>query len=391
MPVTKSDQGGERESSKDPRHVYANPLQPEICPILSLAMYFATYPEVRGNVLFPGRVQDDRFSKQLAKVLAAPELNALLVNSHIQASDIGTHSCRKGASTYVSSGSTAGPSIVAVCLRCGWKLGDVQDRYLRYERAGDQFVGRTVCGLPLCSTQFATLPPHFTALNDTVKDAITTLFPYLSTIPSMMPVLCLALASLVWHSDWIRANVHRSHPVRSTYLLRTPALLQSLKCLVTCGIKSPVMTATGIPPVTDILVAFGEVVEKVGLLISIFTRGTLLKEILDGVDALLEEKGVRAGNVTPDSLRAIITGILDERGLTSLPAIARAAAGSPSPGPAQLPTPANGAVRLTSTWVWANGDVRNLPENFVFPKLPLYNCWELWLQGKIIMHTINSQ
>jgi hypothetical protein len=30
----KNDQSGERP--RDPRHIYANPLMPEVCPILSL-------------------------------------------------------------------------------------------------------------------------------------------------------------------------------------------------------------------------------------------------------------------------------------------------------------------------------------------------------------------
>ncbi|KAG6958584.1 hypothetical protein JG688_00010452, partial [Phytophthora aleatoria] len=60
-----------------------------------------------------------------------------------------------------SGGSTGGPSIVRICLHCGWSLGGVQDRYFRYESAGDQYLGRVVAGLPLNSSAFATLPPHF--------------------------------------------------------------------------------------------------------------------------------------------------------------------------------------------------------------------------------------
>ncbi|DAZ94708.1 TPA: hypothetical protein N0F65_000023 [Lagenidium giganteum] len=32
----KNDQAGERR--RDPRHIYANPLQPDVCPILGLAV-----------------------------------------------------------------------------------------------------------------------------------------------------------------------------------------------------------------------------------------------------------------------------------------------------------------------------------------------------------------
>lgn len=63
----------------------------------------------------------------------------------------GTHFIRKGVATFASSMSTGGPSIVTVCLRCGWSMGGVQDQYFRYEAAVDQFLGRVVAGLPVNS------------------------------------------------------------------------------------------------------------------------------------------------------------------------------------------------------------------------------------------------
>ena len=69
--------------------------------------------------------------------------------------EIGTHSMRKGAATYCASGSTECPSAASIHLRAGWTLGGVQDTYLRYEKAGDYYVGRTVCGLPVGKPEFA--------------------------------------------------------------------------------------------------------------------------------------------------------------------------------------------------------------------------------------------
>jgi hypothetical protein len=40
-------------------------------------------------------------------------------------------------------------------------MGKVHDTYYRYEAAGDQFVGRAVCGLPVDSHMFSVLPPYF--------------------------------------------------------------------------------------------------------------------------------------------------------------------------------------------------------------------------------------
>ncbi|ETL41182.1 hypothetical protein L916_07778 [Phytophthora nicotianae] len=63
----KNDQGGDRP--RDPRHVYANPLQPSVCPILALAIYWATSTFDVDNRLFPGSDQYDRFRKSLHRLL----------------------------------------------------------------------------------------------------------------------------------------------------------------------------------------------------------------------------------------------------------------------------------------------------------------------------------
>lgn len=58
-------------------------------------------------------------------------------------------------------------------------MGRVPDVYLRYESAGDQFVGRTVCGLPPLKSAFGLLPPFFTTLNETFDTAMAACFPNL--------------------------------------------------------------------------------------------------------------------------------------------------------------------------------------------------------------------
>lgn len=40
-------------------------------------------------------------------------------------------------------------------------LGGGQDRYVCYERAGDQYAGRLLCGVNVDSAEFAMLPPSF--------------------------------------------------------------------------------------------------------------------------------------------------------------------------------------------------------------------------------------
>ena len=136
--------------------------------------------------------------------------------------EIGTHSIRKGAATYVCGGSTGGPSIVSVCLRCGWAIGNVIARYFRYESAGNQFVGRVVAGLPVNSSKFPTLPPHFPSnSNVSVDESLQKLFPNLYHCASLVGVLKLVLASRV--SPWVSRQQLNSRPrFAPNYLVSWP-------------------------------------------------------------------------------------------------------------------------------------------------------------------------
>ena len=76
--------------------------------------------------------------------------------------DICTHSIRKGATKYASSGSTAIPSSVAINNQGSWTLLDtVRDVYMLYEKAGYHYVGRILAGLPVLSDCFAVSEPNF--------------------------------------------------------------------------------------------------------------------------------------------------------------------------------------------------------------------------------------
>ena len=133
----------------------------------------------------------------MIRLLDTPEGRSELTARGMTADDLGTHSMRKGSATYASSGSTACPSSTAIHLRAGWALGGVQDTYLRYESAGDMFVGRTVSGLPTTQAAFAILPPHFKERNGLVDGMIRDCFPNLPS--SAKKVAEFVLASVVYH------------------------------------------------------------------------------------------------------------------------------------------------------------------------------------------------
>ena len=56
-------------------------------------------------------------------------------------------------------------------------MGTVQDTYMRYESAGDMFVGQTACGLPPTTREFCILPPHYIDNFDLVISIINECIP----------------------------------------------------------------------------------------------------------------------------------------------------------------------------------------------------------------------
>jgi hypothetical protein len=93
------------DNSQYPRHIFANPTEPLVCPVLSLAMYFSTC--FSGGVhftenapLFPGPKQEHRFSRFLNRILKEHEMEVNALGYDV--SQIGSHSIRKGAASYIT-------------------------------------------------------------------------------------------------------------------------------------------------------------------------------------------------------------------------------------------------------------------------------------------------
>ena len=155
---SKTDMRGLEEAYK--RHIYANPENPSICPILALSVYLASTPTGGDpGKLFGGVNQYERFRKNLLELVETHEEE--IIGMGINPEDIGVHSIRKVSATYCCNGTTCAPSIAAVCNRAGWTMGKVKDTYIQYEAAMDQYLGRIVAGLNVNSFQFSVSPPYF--------------------------------------------------------------------------------------------------------------------------------------------------------------------------------------------------------------------------------------
>ena len=380
---------GDQEGTKCyPKHLYANAIDPIICPVLALAVLVFTrvlrydpdgtsgqesLPNYR---LFDGTKSESRFSDLFKKTVA------LLPQSEAQQlgggkGELGTHSVRKGAATYCA-GMVNGPTPVHIYLRAGWNLGGVQDRYLFAGSGGDQLTGRVLSGLPFSESAFASLPPH---LDNAAAAEIAwpTVFPLYTRLPeSFKRALPYMLASISYHEEWLRSNLPAMHPLFSTPLF-TSGTLTSLRASVCCGCyRSPRtgLVATGIPPhlaMSNELTAVvkqsealkSELLSKCAALPTDITAVLLSKFQINGAIPLTAE----------DLKAALASAVLQMRAdlREALPDAARAAA------PVQNVDGDDPRFRL---WQWG-GRLHMVPEGWRLASTDVMSTWRLWYFGNV--------
>jgi hypothetical protein len=126
-------------------HVYANPLNPSICPVLCLAIHCACNSNILCNELslfHESKADNAGFSKSFRKLLSKCGMFT----------DLGWHSIRKGGITFGSTGTPDSATWASIQNRARWKIGGdstVVKRYVKFDPAGDQFIGRILSGLNL--------------------------------------------------------------------------------------------------------------------------------------------------------------------------------------------------------------------------------------------------
>ena len=156
---SKGHQNGEEHVG--PWHVYANPEEPHLCVVLALSRYLFTYPQLlkEDASLFQGTSQYNRYAKLFLAVISDNKEELQLLG--VEEGDLGTHSCRKGVATMVAAGCTVSPPIVSICIRAGWVMGGVKDRYLKRDSVGKQYIGCCVAGMDQLNKSVTISPPYF--------------------------------------------------------------------------------------------------------------------------------------------------------------------------------------------------------------------------------------
>jgi hypothetical protein len=379
IPRHKGDQAGQQTK---PKHLFANPYCPEICPVLALAIYIfscGVNTNVNNNQfnLFDGGSPENAFNKWLHdKALG----NITEEELGIPKKETGTHSLRKGAATYVSSFDVV--SETNINIRAGWTIGKVQGKYIFGTPGADQLIGRIICGLNIHNChEFLSLPPHFDDTSIQQADLYQEVIGVFSEYPlCFRKTFEFLIASLSYHQDWISANCHANHPIFSSRIW-TNGLLQQVKPFVImskrkCGCS---LIATGIPSLWSAIGIFDILDLKLKESIEL-TREATFK--LDNLAASMPLKVCERLNenftfhgqvpVSVAHLHAVLQEHTD-RIIQQVQQSLHTTTANDSPGELNETE----SEDAWPTWTWG-GRMHFIPETFSFPtgnSLALWSCW----------------
>jgi hypothetical protein len=369
---TKTDQLGMEK--RYPRFCYANPLSPLVCPVLAIGIYltscFNTSQSPDGR-FFPGHGQSSRFSKIMMKTI--DDNWDKVASLGYARKDLGTHSIRKGAVSYVSS-LPGGPPDASICIRAGWTMGKIKDIYMRYISAGDQFVGRSLTLLSLLREDFGVSPPIFNNEEfDWIEQVRLLQFPMVGPVAGLGRMTRMCLASILFHHGWLSSYLVANHVFLVTSHVHRSA---ELRCHSTdTSITYPwndqdeEHAFTGVPPQTALLQQVTAVREKQQSLITDFVRE--VKEMLEGLDGVrLSERNLQ------EVLNNFQRRFLEEIGNVH-------PVQPPLPDETMLNRPEAGRRYNVHFY---NGGIHRLPKDWRFPRCGIFDIWRHWWIGDDIRH-----
>ena len=325
--------------------------------------------------------------------------------------DIGTHSNRKGASSYCLLWPVI--SAVQVYLRAGWSLGNVQDRYIIAGAGADQLVGRAVSGLPINSNEFSALPPHFIgdALTRLAEIGWDNLLPGYTTYPGCLQrTVPFLLASLAYHLDWLHEKLSPQHPLwNHPIFTQLPPLTagyvslgHSLKQFVVCGLSRcphTNMVATGIPYHLAIAMEVHQNTREIAVLkevqaamkteiINVINQKTT--EVLNATnslptvvkDAIMDNFQVNGVvPLRPDDVLRIAEGLenrITQQVTNLMNELRQRVAAVPAQEEKESEEEKVDLVHQVFHW---GGAMRCVPMNFNFPSTTTKAMWTLWYHG----------
>ena len=191
-----------------PRHIFANPVDPLICPVLALGLKLISesdFDSGKPSKIFYGPCGNQRFSMWLTRALNRMT-DEEIAELGCPPRDLGTHSFRKGAATYVC-GLVDGPHTDSVKLRMDHTIGSTDDRYIHIQAGSDKRVGRCVTGLDSNNDDFCYLPPLFTDFDGVSFADVLPDGRLENSNESLKSAIPFMIASVIYHSEWLENNL----------------------------------------------------------------------------------------------------------------------------------------------------------------------------------------
>ena len=395
---TKSDLGGDVRHLK---HVCANPLDPKTCAVLSPGVQLmATAASRNENGTSPasrlcqGKTQAHRFNEQLGKAAGDREDELQGLGFVEKGDHMSTHSIRKGVGTHMTA-APGGPGIITICLRLSWALGQVMSACLKLEAGGDQFAGRAAACLPLDSSNFAVLPPHFPDPSDVdvVAAAEESFGEIWSDHRDLHGLLVRLLASVVCHRDCLvkEFGAGNSALLQGLPVFQDEARLVRLQRAVTT--KGGVLTATGVPPTVLLFRKVDMLADQLNALASKIDEmpAQIVKEFLGLRDSQIEHAGFVTQAMLESALQAQAT-LISQTLKQHMDALGNGSMHADPPAP-NGPADGNGAAawgKHPSKLMQRHGGrlgrpspLCDTPPGFTMPKGPgtLHSVARLWWLG----------
>ncbi|OWZ07673.1 hypothetical protein PHMEG_00019908 [Phytophthora megakarya] len=175
------------------------------------------------------------------------------------------------------------------------------------------FVGRTVSGLPILQPEFAILPPRFTTSDEEAQRAKEICLPGLPQIAGF--VAEFALASLIYHIDFLRQKLSSDHPLFQSPLFADAELIPQLRSRVQCDSNNDEMQPTGVPPHVKILSELQSVRSEVKEAVQLRkedmkqlteAQNVMYDRLISGVTTIIEERAIQT-DVPTDAVEETVT------------------------------------------------------------------------------------
>ena len=384
----KEEQMGRDPRKRLPRAIFGNPFDVLTDWNSAYFDYLVMFPEVLldpHGQLFPGSDKNvtNNFSQQLETLLLAHEEELLKFGYSID--DIGIHSWRKAANTFMNNGSTAGPSGTATCIRSGHAIGGSRDVYILQARGSDGYCGRTLSGRNINKAEFAAGFPDFTDVKENmseeefkranedlekkVVDALNNIFgeETLRKVPNLIPVLRVGLASHLHVRDELEKLYPPDSPIRCTTLFTSTEILELKKYVkVTMPWEEDGLAyATGVPPHSIMLAQIEQLKHMV-------------KDQPGEIERMMDDR-VMSGVLSENRMRDLIS--TERKELMGKIDVLTEMFKRQSTSAVQAQNDANGVNNDGYQYWIVNGIRRKVPPNWTFPNGPIVNIYKYWHHG----------